>query len=78
MTEQDALNKWCPYTRKYHNNGSFNRTEDSVKPGGTHCIGSRCMMWRWVKDELTEFVTKGESLPEYKGEHGYCGLAGPL
>ena len=21
---------------------------------------------------------KGEPVPDYKGEHGYCGLAGPL
>jgi hypothetical protein len=36
------------------------------------------MAWRWVKDPLIEFVANGKPVPDYKGEHGYCGLAGPL
>jgi hypothetical protein len=36
------------------------------------------MAWRWVKDPLIEFVANGKTVPDYTGEHGYCGLAGPL
>lgn len=79
MTEQEAETKWCPHSRKYHSGGgSYNRSKDSTTPGGTHCIGSRCMAWRWVKDPLIEFVTNGKPVPDYTGEHGYCGLSGPL
>jgi hypothetical protein len=78
MTEQEATQKWCPHSRKYYGRGSINRTDTDAKPGGTHCIGSKCMMWRWVKDPLIEFVANGKPVPDYTGEHGYCGLAGPL
>lgn len=78
MTEAEAATKWCPHTRRYHSGGGYNRTDSNAKPGGTHCIGSQCMAWRWVKDELTTFVANGQSIPDYKSEHGYCGLAGPL
>jgi hypothetical protein len=78
MTENEATQKWCPHARKYHSGGSFNRTDNDAKPGGTHCIGSKCMAWRWVKDPLIAFVANGQPVPDYTGEHGYCGLAGPL
>jgi hypothetical protein len=78
MTEDEAANKWCPHARKYSSSGSFNRTDTNTNPGGTNCAGSKCMAWRWVKDPLIEFVANGKPVPDYKGEHGYCGLAGPL
>lgn len=78
MTEQEATKKWCPHGRVYSSSGAYNRTETRVVDGPSRCIASNCMAWRWIKDPLIDFVTKGESLPDYKSEHGYCGLAGPL
>lgn len=35
----------------------------------THCIGSKCMAWRWHDPE-------GFSAKEITGRRGYCGKAG--
>jgi len=77
MTEQDAMDKWCPHSAKYHSNGSYNRSDTAITPSGTHCIGSRCMAWRWIQDELIAFVANGKTVVT-DGTHGYCGLSGPL
>lgn len=78
MTEEEARKKWCPAGRVYHSNGSYNRTEARAVDGPCKCIASDCMAWRWVKDPLINFVMNGEPVPDYKGEHGYCGLSGTL
>ena len=55
MTEEQALTKWCPFSRKIwslsDDDGScvaaaINRHGDGDVPAGTNCIGSRCMAWR--------------------------------
>lgn len=81
MTEDQTDEKWCPMVRMssigygHTQNGwnrEFNHHDDEkslLLYQGTHCIGSRCMMWRWI-DKRTEY---GEQL---KPTSGYCGLAG--
>lgn len=50
-TEDEAKGKWCPYARC---------------PDDNTCVGSDCMMWRWVKAGSEVWL----------GEVGYCGLGG--
>lgn len=79
MTEDEALDKWCPHSRRYHSNGSYNRTENQWNlPESTNCVASKCMAWRWVKDPLVEFVANDKTITGKTSEHGYCGLAGNL
>ena len=69
MTEQEALQKWCPFARipyDYSVSDNFtvipvNRTSTEAPIG--KCVGSRCMAWRLNLDA------------EGNG-YGYCGLAG--
>lgn len=43
--------------------------------GGSCCLGSRCMAWRWVETYIknpagtSDLIRSGDT-------HGYCGLAG--
>lgn len=48
----------------------------SAVPGYSHCIGSKCAMWRWEKwlKGHKEFGPEWEENPA----RGYCGLAGKL
>jgi hypothetical protein len=59
MTEEQALEKWCPFARvmwprEIEESGigaaGINRRVDDNRtttlPAGTNCIGSRCMAWR--------------------------------
>jgi hypothetical protein len=79
MTEEEAENKWCPHVRRYHSEGSYNRTDNPWSlPDSTFCVGSRCMAWRWVKDPLVDFVATDKTIVHKTSNHGYCGLAGPL
>ena len=60
LTEDEALQLWCPMVRV--------PDMPNRKPGGNavpeicRCIGSRCAMWRW----------SGTSSDPW----GYCGLGG--
>ena len=68
-TEKEAAEKWCPHVRMgiLMSDGTFspgNVTRD-FRP---HCIGSRCMQWRWA--EMMNLRPIGEN------PRGYCGLAG--
>ena len=47
--EDEAITKWCPLT--------------SIGDLTEHCIGSRCMAWRWDRP-------KGNDSPPY----GFCGM----
>jgi hypothetical protein len=38
----------------------------------THCVGSRCMAWRWAGYRPVSSLTT----PNQDEAHGYCGLAG--
>ena len=79
MTEDEAFEKWCPYSRRYHEGGSYNRTDNKWNvPESTNCVGSKCMAWRWIKDPLVDFVAKEQTIINKTSEHGYCGLAGQL
>ena len=75
MTEEEAKSKWCPHVRSYQ--GGWNVGSTDRVPKQALCIGSRCMAWRWVQDELTNFVANGKTVVT-PSEHGYCGLAGKL
>jgi len=76
MTEEEAKTKWCPFARYYTSNGPYNRYQYNGPAPGTLCIGAECMAWRWVKDPLVAAMTHKQQVPDYVGEHGYCGLAG--
>lgn len=41
-------------------------------PDATHCVGSRCMAWRWA----VEGNPKENGAWWFSTTHGYCGLAG--
>jgi len=70
MTETDAQQKWCPFSRvadeAWSNNVGnnvvvvVNRPFNSGYVKGMHCIGSDCMLWAWVQEV---------------GGNGYCSLA---
>lgn len=58
-------------------------------PDATHCVGSRCMAWRWDMERNPDFapihpmVATDPKHPadvpnpyRYSTTHGYCGLAG--
>lgn len=78
MTETEASDKWCPFSRRYNDNGSYNRAgPPPYSPAGCNCIGAKCMAWRWIQDELVVFVA-GTKTVVSEGQHGYCGLAGKL
>lgn len=79
MTEDEAAFKWCPHVRRWDGSTgeSHNRIGSNANPGGCHCIGSKCMAWRWIQDELVAFAA-GTKTVVSEGKHGYCGLAGKL
>lgn len=67
-TEQQALEKWCPFSQTGYGGVSLNRisgVERADHRAGivrdTSCVASRCMAWRWSRT-LSGF--------------GHCGLAG--
>lgn len=78
MTEDEAKTKWCPATRIGLTNNITNAMDVAVNRRGKDtpvaepftCIGSACMMWRWLSFDLQ---TNEERVA---GKQGYCGLAG--
>jgi len=53
FTDDEAKEKWCPMARVQYDDRfegygySHNRMEESDKiPKHSHCIGSKCMLWR--------------------------------
>jgi hypothetical protein len=79
MTEKEAKQRWCPMVRiimtpqdsTWQNQGLTNRTA-FLKDGFPNCccIGSNCMMWRWI---ILPLDCKEQKCKE---AIGYCGLAG--
>ena len=70
MTEDEAKTKWCPFVQITAESDDYipqtNRFEVASK-GGTRCIGSACMAFRWVDKQDWETI---------KDAKVYCGLAG--
>ena len=61
MTEDEARQKWCPYTR-YSNMDRLEMgdmgwdKEKSIIHPAYRCMASNCMMWRWgVSDDCSGF-----------------------
>jgi hypothetical protein len=68
VNEQEASDKWCPMRHVAYNGENGGTVATNVDPYGRnqqehHCIGSKCMMWRWDGGRPSSV-------------HGYCGLAG--
>ena len=53
LTEDEAKTKWCPERRSARlvednsANSDYPRAAASTNDGAT-CIGSRCMLWKWI------------------------------
>lgn len=82
MTEDEAKTKRCPLVSGKHYNAisgarQAQMFESHRWDGGTNCIGSTCMMWRWVRpsQEAIDEV-RAIGLEPMMKSHGYCGLAG--
>ena len=85
MTEAEAKTKWCPMVRATYfdqavglwtgpaNAQSMGKVGDLLYGG--KCIGSACMMWRWIYTPSPESERHGQTVPACVGD-GYCGLAG--
>lgn len=74
MTEDEARQKWCPFTRVASAiGGSYNRDTQGVPPIVDRCIASECMAWRSY-----EAYVSNETNPVQRDltTIGYCGLAG--
>lgn len=83
LTEKEARNKWCPFTRAEVDGSVINRTALGYGDDEAwRCIASDCMAWRW-----TETVYRDPATDEYSStkvgsytenlKRGYCGIAGP-
>jgi hypothetical protein len=71
MTEQEALTKWCPFSRVRAGNSlqepAVNKNANGWVVPGSGCIGSSCMAWRAMNAQVSYGTIE---------RHGYCGLAG--
>lgn len=92
MTEQEARQRWCPFSRySVYDKPSSNRWKQSAPESEPHalnpipcrCIASDCMAWRWHDEwqSATEEGVGGDLVVRLKRKQGepklgYCGLAG--
>jgi hypothetical protein len=86
-SEAEAREKWCPYA----NQPGYG---DRNVPASQCCVGSNCMMWRWVdparriKDEkkypfgpsrnLSLALAPDSEREDTPNRRGRCGLAGEI
>jgi hypothetical protein len=51
-------------------------------PDALHCVGCRCMAWRWAMEKVLrtnddpEIIAREYYTHQPSTTHGYCGLAG--
>ncbi len=89
MTEDEAKEKWCPFSRAalgedFDDKGiqlvAANRSLDYLMPHSCRCIGSDCMAWRQTVKTVggePETIDGATVIPRKSVVFGYCGLAGP-
>jgi hypothetical protein len=75
MTEQDALESWCPFVRvaKFGPRGGMAAVNRGAEYGENRCRGSMCMAWRWEVHVSGAGDAAGLTVSD---THGYCGLVG--
>lgn len=91
MTEQEALTKWCPFSRVAFKTESISFVANRGIPSSDEvygsCIGPKCMAWRFSIIEKNDSGLPVETWPDLIRfhpagtkliRHGYCGLAGEL
>ena len=66
MTEDQAVRKWCPFSRVDNTHITPNRNMFS-NVEGSNCIASKCMAWRVLDNQKNLLQEK---------KQGFCGLAG--
>ena len=62
LTEEEAMKKWCPYTKPYNNEIPGQEFDE------TRCLASNCMFWRWshqVTNDLPSGFCGAAGLPKY-------------
>jgi hypothetical protein len=83
MTEDEAKTKWCPMSRSWDEAGSANRGRKGEIDVADCCIGSACMMWRWLMVPNPEWAIfdhdlapEGSAPPAWleSKTDGLCGL----
>ena len=74
MTEDEAGETWCPFSRVGGLGGdhSYNRSESphhDLLPKESLCIASACMAWRWTGPEMkdTQRLDSKEARPDGDG-----------
>lgn len=71
-TEKEAAEKWCPQGAGVATRVMIDESGRQWSVPGDYrearCIGSRCMAWRWAKDDET---------PDGNAR-GYCGAFGKV
>jgi hypothetical protein len=81
VTEEDAKQKWYPFVRNGNEAGCNRAGVANDDYPVQVCIGSKCMAWRWERQEVIQMDMdgniKGTTLdgPVSKID-GYCGLGG--
>lgn len=69
MTEKEAKEKWCPFSRLAEDDAPRTVANRFVGEGATWgttlCIAAECMAWRWVERMTNDEIRTG-----------FCGPAG--
>lgn len=70
MTEDEAKTKAC------FRAATFGASQQLADGPGPHCIGSACMGWRVVREEVSGTDADGFGYVRSAVTGGYCGPAG--